>query len=107
MLGPDLLRIRRAVHVDLRIPLDRIATVRRELRTIHQRADGELDILVGAQTTVTLELTESVAHFTFLGRRRDIHLVRFHADDADILVREIRTLTQARSGPLPMPDRPG
>ncbi|MER6424105.1 hypothetical protein [Streptomyces sp. NPDC001137] len=107
VLGPDVLRIRRAVHVDLRIPLDRIATVRRELRTTHQRADGELDIPVGAQTTITLELTAPVAHFTFLGRRRDIHLVRFHADDADTLVQALgRTLTQARSAPSPRPDPP-
>ena len=107
VLGPAVLRIRRAVHVDLRIPVDRIATVRRELRTTHERADRELDIPVGAQTTVTLELTEPVAHFTFLGRRRDVHLVRFHADDADTLVREIRAVTQARSAPSPLPDRPG
>ncbi|NUP40239.1 MAG: hypothetical protein HOY76_25295, partial [Streptomyces sp.] len=107
VLGPDVLRIRRAVHVDLRIPVDRIATVRRELRTTHERADGRLDIPVGAQTTVTLELAGPVAHFTFFGRRRDIHLVRFHADDADSLVREIRAVTQARSAPLPMPDPPG
>ncbi|WP_399185409.1 hypothetical protein [Streptomyces sp. TLI_185] len=107
VLGPDVLRIRRAVHVDLRIPVDRISTVRRELRTTHERADGALDIPVGAQTTVTLELAEPVAHFTFLGRRRDIHLVRFHADDTDTLVREIRAaLTQARSAPSPLPGRP-
>ena len=108
VLGADMLRIRRAVHVDLRIPVDRIATVRRELRTTHERTDGELDIPVGAQTTVTLELTEPVAHFTFLGRRRDIHLVRFHADDAGSLVPALaRAVTQARNGSLPLPGRPG
>jgi hypothetical protein len=106
VLGPDILRIRRAVHVDLRIPVERIATVRRELRTTHERTAGELDIPVGAQTTVTLELAVPVAHFTFLGRRRDIRLVRFHADDADSLVGEIRALTQARSALSPLPDRP-
>ncbi|MFI7399671.1 hypothetical protein ACIBW9_04135 [Streptomyces sp. NPDC049541] len=112
VLGPDVLRIRRAVHVDLRIPVDRIATVRRELRTTHVRADGELDIPVGAQTTVTLELTEPVDHFGFLGRRRDIRLVRFHADDADILVQALGqallpAVTRARNAPSTMPDPPG
>lgn len=112
VLGPDVLRIRRAVHVDLRIPVDRIATVRRELRTTHERAPGELDIPVGAQTTVTLELNEPVAHFSFFGRRRDVHLVRFHADDADSLVQGLvqalpHSVTRARSAPLPRPDLPG
>ncbi|MER7401010.1 hypothetical protein ABT373_00655 [Streptomyces sp. NPDC000070] len=92
VLDPDdgSLRIRRYVHVDLRVPLERIASVRRELRMTHERADGELDVEVGSQTTVTLELIEPVTHVTFLGRRRDVRVVRFHADDADDLVRALR-----------------
>ncbi|MEU0196505.1 hypothetical protein ABZ250_43000 [Streptomyces afghaniensis] len=95
VLDPDdgSLRIRRYVHVDLRVPLERIASVRRELRMTHERADGELDVEVGSQTTVTLELTEPVTHVTFFGRRREVRVVRFHADDADGLV---RALGQAR-----------
>ncbi|GAA0904794.1 hypothetical protein [Streptomyces thermoalcalitolerans] len=89
VLEAGALRIRRAVHVDLRIPLERIASVRRELRTSHERADGELDVAVGAQTTVTLELTEPVTHVTFFGRRRTVRVVRFNADDPDALVRAL------------------
>ncbi|MEV0635968.1 hypothetical protein AB0I77_13515 [Streptomyces sp. NPDC050619] len=106
VLDAGSLRIRRGVHVDLRIPLEKISDVRRELRATHQRAAGELDLAVGAQTSVTLELTEPVPHLTFLGRRRDIHLVRLHvenAEGADDLVRAIR---QARSARSPLPDRP-
>ncbi|MFE0253277.1 hypothetical protein [Streptomyces sp. NPDC059010] len=106
VLDAGSLRVRRAAHVDLRIPLEKIAHVRRELRTTHERADGELDLAVGAQTAVTLELTEPVVHLTFLGRRRDIRLVRFHADDADSLVQEIQAIRQARSAPSPLPDLP-
>ncbi|MEV0242809.1 hypothetical protein AB0I06_23145 [Streptomyces sp. NPDC050674] len=83
------LRIRRYVHVDLCVPLERIASVRRELRMTHTRAEGELDVEVGSQTTVTLELTEPVTHVTFVGRRRAVRLVRFHADDPDGLVRAL------------------
>ncbi|AXE85495.1 hypothetical protein [Streptomyces sp. Go-475] len=83
------LRIRRYVHVDLRVPLERIASVRRELRLTHEPADGELDVEVGSRTSVTLELTEPVAHVTFFGRRREVRVVRFHADDADGLVRAL------------------
>ncbi|MDN0194567.1 hypothetical protein [Streptomyces sp. S.PNR 29] len=86
VLGVDALRIRRAVHVDVCIPLARIVSVRRELRTTHERADGELNLAVGARTTVTIELAEPVTHVTFFGRRRDVRAVRFHADDADGLV---------------------
>ncbi|MFB8243678.1 hypothetical protein ACFC5X_01275 [Streptomyces sp. NPDC055952] len=91
VLDPDAgsLRIRRYVHVDLEVPLERIASVRRELRTTHERAEGELDVEVGSQTTVTLELTEPVTHVTFLGRRRAVRVVRFHADDAGALVRAL------------------
>ncbi|MET9681075.1 hypothetical protein [Streptomyces coeruleorubidus] len=81
--------IRRYVHVDLRVPLERIASVRRELRMTHERADGELDVEVGSQTTVTLELTEPVTYVTFFGRRREVRVVRLHADDADGLVRAL------------------
>jgi hypothetical protein len=91
VLDPDdgSLRIRRYVHVDLRVPLERIASARRELRMTHERADGELDVEVGSQTTVTLELTEPVTHVSFFGRRREVRVVRFHADDADGLVRAL------------------
>ncbi|MFI6803756.1 hypothetical protein ACIBO6_01850 [Streptomyces luteogriseus] len=83
------LRIRRYVHVDLLVPLERIGAVRRELRMTHEGAEDELDVEVGSQTTVTIELTEPVVHLTFLGRRRAVRVVRFHADDPDGLVRAL------------------
>ncbi|MEU1314407.1 hypothetical protein [Streptomyces tibetensis] len=83
------LRIRRYVHVDLLVPLERIGSVRRELRMTHEPADGELDVEVGSQTSVTLELTEPVTHVGFFGRRRGVRVVRFHADDAHGLVRAL------------------
>ncbi|MCF1593878.1 hypothetical protein [Streptomyces muensis] len=101
VLDAGSLRVRRAAHVDLRIPLEKIARVRRESRHTHERAEGELNLAIAAQTTVTLELTEPVAHFTFLGRRRDVRLVRLHADDADSFVKAV---TQARNARSPLPD---
>ncbi|MEU3887011.1 hypothetical protein [Streptomyces sp. NPDC029041] len=83
------LRIRRYVHVDLCVPLERITSVRRELRMTHERAEGELAVEVGSQTTVTLELAEPVTHVGFLGRRREVRVVRFHADDPEGLVRAL------------------
>lgn len=89
VVGDGVLRVRRAVHVDLRIPVERIASVRRELRMTHEAAEGELDLAVGSQTTVTVELDRPVTHVTFLGRPREIRVVRLHADDADGLVRAL------------------
>ncbi|WP_405643463.1 hypothetical protein [Streptomyces sp. NBC_00019] len=101
VLYADSLRIRRAAHVDLRIPLHQITGVRRELRATHQRADGELDLAMGARTTVTLELAQPVRHFTFLGRPKQIRLVRFHADEPGELVRAITQARNARSEQVP------
>ncbi|MFJ4790697.1 hypothetical protein [Streptomyces sp. NPDC088794] len=111
------LRVRQAGHIDLRIPLERIASVRRELRMTHTKTDGRLDLPIGSQTTITLELAEPVTHFGFTCRQRPLHLVRFHADDADGLVKAIKqameetlteTLTPARTAPSrPLPGRPG
>ena len=89
VLGPDSLRVRLAARVDLRVPLERIASVRRELRTTHEHAEGELDLAVGSRTSVTLALAEPVTHVTLLGRRREVRVLRLHADDADGLVRAL------------------
>ncbi|MEU2301256.1 hypothetical protein ABZ584_28030 [Streptomyces antibioticus] len=103
LLHDDVLRVRQAAHVDLRVPLNRIAAVRRETRTTHERADGELNLPVGSRTTVTLQLTAPIAHFTLLGRRRDVTLIRLHADDDRALADAV---TRARSGSSVRPDRP-
>ncbi|MGP4049295.1 hypothetical protein [Streptomyces sp. 2A115] len=106
VLDDTVLRIRQAAHVDVRIPLAAITSVRRELITTHERRHGRLDLTIGAQTTITLELAAPVRHFTSLGRPRDVHLIRFHADEPDVLVREIRDLTRERTAPSPSPVPP-
>ncbi|MFF9121816.1 hypothetical protein ACF09J_00665 [Streptomyces sp. NPDC014889] len=107
VLDADHLRIRQAAHVDLRVPLDRIASTRRETRTTHERAEGELNLPVGSQTSVTLELTAPVEHVTLLGRRRPVRLVRFHAEDAGALVQELtRATTAADAGRGPLGGTP-
>ncbi|WNZ11934.1 hypothetical protein [Streptomyces sp. 11x1] len=98
VLTNTTLRLRRFATVDLRVPLSTIASVRRELRTTHEKQDGELNMEVGSQTTVTIELVEPVAYLTFFGRRREVRLVRFHADDCDHLVSRIM---DARLAPDP------
>ncbi|MET9778637.1 hypothetical protein ABZ023_31050 [Streptomyces sp. NPDC006367] len=93
------LRIRQALHADVRIPLERIVSVRRELRTTHERADGELDLPVGSQTSVTFELAAPVTHVTFFGRRREAGVVRCHADDPGALVRAVGRAREGNAVP--------
>ncbi|MFF5531335.1 hypothetical protein ACFY71_02480 [Streptomyces cinerochromogenes] len=89
VLTPDALRVRYGAHVDLRIPLAGIAAVRRETRTTHEPAGDALDLPVGSQTTVTLELAEPVVHTSLLGRRRRVGTVRLYADDPGALVQAL------------------
>ncbi|WP_418956756.1 hypothetical protein [Streptomyces tritici] len=96
VLSDGELRLRQAAHVDVRVPLDRIASVRHELLFTHEKRDGELNLAVGSQTSVTVELTEPVDAPRFLGGRRLVTVLRFHADDARSLVAALRERTAAR-----------
>ncbi|MFI8822816.1 hypothetical protein [Streptomyces sp. NPDC053431] len=113
VLTPEALRVRQAAHVDVRIPLDRIAAVRHESLFTHEKKDGELNLAVGSQTSLTLELTEPVDAPRLLGAPRPVRTVRLHADDSRALHRALdralaRTgaLTRARTAPSPVPDPP-
>ncbi|GAA3945390.1 hypothetical protein GCM10022244_60940 [Streptomyces gulbargensis] len=106
LLG-DALRLRQAAHVDVRVPLERIAAVRRETLFTHERAEGELNLAVGSQTSVTIELNAPVDAPRLLGAPRPVRLVRCHADDPTALVRAVEeALTRARTAPSPVPDPP-
>ncbi|MFJ8659233.1 hypothetical protein [Streptomyces sp. NPDC093795] len=102
-LTGDVLRLRQAAHVDVRVPLDRITTVRHELRFTHEKTDGELNLAVGSQTSVTIELTEPVDVSRLLGGHRPVRVFRMHADDPRALHRQ---LTRVRTAPSPSPGPP-
>ncbi|MEU0369188.1 hypothetical protein ABZ070_02810 [Streptomyces sp. NPDC006283] len=93
VLSAKTLRLRQAGHVDLLIPLERIADVRHELRFTHEKRDGELDLQVASQTSVTLELSEPVVHVGLLGGQRPVRTVRVHADDARAFAKTLREVT--------------
>ncbi|WP_440558530.1 hypothetical protein ACSP97_00345 [Streptomyces sp. SCPE 10] len=89
VLTGEALRGRYGVRLDVRIPLTAIGAVRREVRTTHRYEPGELDLPVGSQTSVTLELTEPVPYLTLLGHREEVRVVRLYADDAGALVQAL------------------
>ncbi|MDI3405941.1 hypothetical protein [Streptomyces cavernicola] len=118
VVGADgSLRIRYGHLLDLRIPAEGVgrAHVARHYpagKRVQEHPDGSLDLLVGSQTTVTVELAAPVTFVRPLGRRVEVTTaVRFHADDPQALVAALKngrpTLTPGRTGPSPSPGRPG
>ncbi|OPF71301.1 hypothetical protein VT50_0234065 [Streptomyces antioxidans] len=104
VVGSDgSLRIRYGALFDLRVPAAAIAAARvdrryPDARLVRLGPDGVLDLAVGGQTTVTVELTEPVTFVRPLGRRGVARTLRFHADDP----REaVAVLTRARTGVAP------
>ncbi|MEU9176766.1 hypothetical protein AB0C90_07940 [Streptomyces sp. NPDC048550] len=101
------LRIRYGALFDLTVPPDAVASVRvdrryPEGRLVSLAEDGVLDLIVGSQTTVTLELTRPLPFVRPLGSRAEARAIRFHADDPRRLVAALR-----RSGPDGAPPRAG
>ncbi|MFJ2702841.1 hypothetical protein ACIO3R_06525 [Streptomyces sp. NPDC087428] len=102
------LRIRYGALFDLRVPAAAISRARVERRypagkLVQLHADGVLDLAVGGQTTVTVELTAPLGFVRPLGGRGEAHTVRFHADDPRSVV---AALTPVRTAPSPNPDPP-
>ncbi|MFD6504693.1 hypothetical protein [Streptomyces goshikiensis] len=99
VVGPGELRIRRGARLDLRIPLERIASARYDLRfpDANKSEDGVLDAAIASQTSITIELTQPVTTVSLLGRRAEVHTVRCHADEPQTAVAAIKKLLPADS----------
>ncbi|MFE9630622.1 hypothetical protein [Streptomyces sp. NPDC006463] len=96
VVRPDgSLLIRYGTLFDLTVPADAVASVRvdrryPEGRLVRLSEDGVLDLIVGSQTTVTVELTRPLPLTRPLGARGQARTVRFHADDPRALVTALR-----------------
>ncbi|MGW5335581.1 hypothetical protein [Streptomyces bauhiniae] len=96
VVRPDgSLRIRYGALFDLAVPPDAVASVRMDRRypggrLIALSADGVLDLIVGSQTSVTLELNRPLPFTRPLGATEKAHTIRFHADDPRALVSALR-----------------
>ncbi|WP_426497464.1 hypothetical protein [Streptomyces sp. D54] len=98
------LRLRYGALFDLRVPAAVIAAARVDRRfpgggLVRVDEDGTLDLAVGSQTTVTVELTEPVEFVRPLGRRGSARTLRFNADDP-------RAAVAALVRPPPAPTAP-
>ncbi|WP_037840041.1 hypothetical protein [Streptomyces sp. NRRL S-1813] len=105
VLAADTLWLRDGARREIRIPLERIAAVRYDLRFVaatEKDGDGVVELRVGGQTSVTVELSEPVVAVRLLGRRETVRTVRFHADDARAAVAALRArLTETGGGAAP------
>ncbi|MDV5145229.1 hypothetical protein R1T08_13630 [Streptomyces sp. SBC-4] len=110
VLTGDVLRLRQAAHVDVRVPLGMVEAVRYESLFTHEKAEGELNLAVGSHTSLTIELTEPVNAPGLLGAPRPVRVIRCHADDPRAFHKEVReawlALTRARTAPSPTPGPP-
>ncbi|TMR96391.1 hypothetical protein [Nonomuraea basaltis] len=89
------LRIRYGAYFDLRVPRDRIASVRTSRNdnesSMVSIKDGHLRVAVGSRTNVTVELTGPVAVVRPLGRRAETTTIRFFADNPETVVTALRS----------------
>ncbi|KMO99826.1 hypothetical protein [Streptomyces roseus] len=89
------LRIRYGALFDLVVPPEAVASARVDRRfpqgrLVELSEDGVLDLIVGGQTTVTLELNRPLPFTRPLGSRGEARTIRFHADDPRALVAALR-----------------
>jgi hypothetical protein len=84
VVSADELRVRYGAFFDLRIPRERIASVR-QVRNYDESGlirieDGRLAVVVSSQTNIVVELAGPVIAVRPLGRRAEVTAVRFYAD---------------------------
>ncbi|MCC0100410.1 hypothetical protein K7B10_37680 [Streptomyces flavotricini] len=99
VVGSGELRVRRGARLDLRIPLERIASARYDLRfpDANKSEDGVLDVAIASQTSITIELAQPVTTVSLLGQRTQVHTVRCHADEPQAAVTAIKKALPAAS----------
>ncbi|MFE7127338.1 hypothetical protein [Streptomyces sp. NPDC057617] len=96
VIGADgSLRLRFGALLDIRIPADRIASVRLDRKFPDGKLaavdeNGVADMAVAGQTTVTVELNEPVRYVRALGRPAEARAFRFYADDPAPAVAALR-----------------
>ncbi|MFE2165605.1 hypothetical protein ACFXB3_11120 [Streptomyces sp. NPDC059447] len=99
VVGPGGLRVRRSAGLDLWIPLERIASVRYDLRfpNTNKPEDGVLEVAIASQTSITVELAQPVISVSLLGREAEVHTVRCHADEPRAAAEAIKKLLPINS----------
>ncbi|MFV5995263.1 hypothetical protein ACNPQM_23135 [Streptomyces sp. NPDC056231] len=106
VIGADgSLRLRYGALLDIRIPVDRIASVRLDRnfpdgKLAAPDESGMADVAVAGMTTVTVELTEPVRYLRVLGKHAEARAFRFYADDPVSAVAALRAGGRSSPGSL-------
>lgn len=96
VIGADgSLRLRHGALLDIRIPADRIASVRLDRKYPDGKLaavdeNGVADVAVAGQTTVTVELNEPVRYVRALGKPAEARTFRFYAENPAPAVAALR-----------------
>ncbi|MFE9102926.1 hypothetical protein [Actinomadura geliboluensis] len=101
VLSDEELRVRYGAFFDLRIPRAQISSLR-IVRNYNESGmvrvlDDRLAVAVASQTNVVVELREPIQIVRPLGRRADVRMVRFFADDPAPLM-DARPAVPGRAG---------
>jgi hypothetical protein len=105
------LRLRYGVLLEIRVPAQLIVRARLERRfptggrLAQPHDDGALDLSVGGQTTVTVELSEPVRFVRPLGKDAEARVLRFYADAPASTVAALGASTKHNEG-TPTPPEP-
>ncbi len=97
VIGADgSLRLRYGGLLDVRIPAELIASVRRERRYAGEKrgaldADGAAVLSISNETTVVVELTEPVTYVRVMGKPVQARTFRFYAEDPSAAVAALRS----------------
>ncbi|NVI90666.1 hypothetical protein [Actinomadura sp. BRA 177] len=92
VLSDGELRIRYGAFFDLRVPRERISSMR-VARNFNESGmvrveDGRLSVAVASQTNVVVELHEPVTVVRPMGKRAEARTLRFFADDPKLVIPE-------------------
>ncbi|MEU8246497.1 hypothetical protein [Nonomuraea sp. NPDC048916] len=103
VVSADEVRIRYGAFFDLRVPREQIAQVRHahnlnESGTVKVE-DDRLAVAVASQTNLILELTEPISAVRPLGRRAEVRVIRFFADDPKAAIHGLRPAGNTRPNP--------
>lgn len=96
VVGADSsLRLRYGALLDIRVPADRVASVRREQKFPDGKLavvdkNGVADMAVADRTTVLVDLTEPVRCVRPLGKTAEARAVRFYAEDPVVVVTALK-----------------
>ncbi|MFK8844099.1 hypothetical protein [Streptomyces sp. Ac-502] len=104
VIGADgSLRLRYGALLDIRIPVGRVASVRRDQKFPDGKPavvdkNGVADMAVAGRTTVLVELTEPVRFVRALGKPAEARAFRFYAADPAAVVTALKTGAVAAAG---------